>query len=282
MPWTERQRRMLEEIGLRLWVPAPVPLPSGAVREAEGIASPVREAIAPVAVAPKAVSPAPFGRAGVASPPAAVPVSLDAGRMMEFDALDADTLAARAAACTACALCAGRSHSVFASGNQQADWMVVGDAPDADDDAAGAPFAGRPGQLLDNMLAALRLSRGPASRARHVYVAPAVKCRPPAGRVPEPDEVDRCRPYLARQVGLVKPRLIIAMGRVAAQSLVGSSEPTARLRGRVHRFDGVPVVVTYPPAHLLRHPQDKAAAWEDLCLALEIFGGADPADRGLT
>jgi len=275
MAWTERQRKMLAEIGIRLWVPTPVPLPAAAGPGADGIAAPVREAIAPLPQQHGASQPA--GRAPLPSAAAAAPLALDPARVIDVDTLDADALAARAAVCTACALCTGRSHAVFASGNLQADWMVVGDAPDADDDAAGAPFAGRGGQLLDNMLAALRLSRGPATRTRHVYVAPAVKCRPPAGRVPEPSEVERCRPYLARQVGLVQPRLIIAMGRVAAQSLVGSAEPAARLRGRVHRFEGVPVIVTYSPAHLLRHPQDKAAAWDDLCLALEVVGTADPA-----
>jgi DNA polymerase len=280
MAWTERQRMMLEEIGIRLWMPPPVPLPAGARPEADRVAAPVREAIAPRARQHDASPSA--GRATMPSAPAAEPLALDPARAIGVDALDADALAARAAACTACALCTGRSHSVFASGNLQADWMVVGDAPDADDDAAGAPFAGRAGQLLDNMLAALRLSRGPATRARHVYVAPAVKCRPPAGRAPEPSEVERCRPYLARQVGLVQPRLIVAMGRVAAQALVGSAEPAARLRGRVHSFEGVPVVVTYSPAHLLRHPQDKAAAWDDLCLALEVVGAAEPARAAAT
>ena len=268
MGWTDRQRAMLEEMGIRLWVPAAAP-PRAASELGVGASQPAGVAVPG------------SGWAALPSAPTAAHVALDpdraSNRAVEFAALDADALAARAAACTACPLCAGRSRSVFGSGSLQADWVIVGDAPDADDDAAGEPFAGRAGQLLDNMLAAMRLSRGDAPRARQAYVTPSVKCRPPAGRAPEPAEVERCRPYLARQIGLVQPRLIIAMGRVAAQSLVGTAEPIARLRGRVHRFEGVPVVVTYPPAHLLRHPQDKAAAWEDLCLALEVARAADRA-----
>ena len=272
MGWTDRQRAMLEEMGIRLWVPATAP-PRAA--SAPGVGAP----------RPAAVAVPMSDRAAVPSAPTPARLTLDSDRASdrvsdlasEFAALDVGALAVRAAVCTACPLCAGRSRSVFGSGNPQADWMVVGDAPDADDDAAGEPFAGRAGQLLDNMLAAMRLSRGDAPRARQAYVTPSVKCRPPAGRAPEPREVERCRPYLARQVGLVQPRLIIAMGRVAAQSLLGTAEPITRLRGRVHRFEGVPVIVTYPPAHLLRHPQDKAGAWEDLCLALEVARDADAA-----
>jgi len=280
MGWTERQRAMLAEMGIRLWIPETGPASasdevSNSTREADGKrASSASGTPRASSASGEAVGVA-VARTELPSAPAA-PKAPDQHRAPDDIAtLGADALAARAAACTWCALCAGRTRSVFGQGSLSADWMVVGDAPDADDDAAGAPFAGPAGQLLDNMLAALRLSRGEASRASHVYVTPSVKCRPPAGRMPEPGEIERCRPYLAREVGLVQPRLIIAMGRVAVQAVVGSAEPTARLRGRVHRFEGVPVVVTYAPAHLLRHPQDKAAAWEDLCLALEVARGSE-------
>ena len=288
MGWTERQRAMLAEMGIRLWVPETLPASaSGDVgtttREPDGKTASSASATPRALGASDDAVAVVVARADLRRAPASEPNSPDQHRAADDIArLDADALAARAAACTLCALCAGRTRSVFGHGSLQADWMVVGDAPDADDDAAGAPFAGRAGQLLDNMLAALRLSRGEAPRASRAYVTPSVKCRPPAGRVPEPSEIERCRPYLARQVGLVRPRLIIAMGRVAAQAVVGTAEPAARLRGRVHRFEGVPVVVTYAPAHLLRHPQDKAAAWEDLCLALEVAQGSDSPQSDLT
>ncbi|MEO7707213.1 MAG: uracil-DNA glycosylase [Caldimonas sp.] len=281
MGWTERQRAMLAEMGIRLWVPETLPASAPgdvdtATRETDGKTASSASATPRAASASDEAVAVVVARTDLPRAPASEPNSPDQHRAADDIArLDADALAARAAACTLCALCAGRTRSVFGHGSLQADWMVVGDAPDADDDAAGEPFAGRAGQLLDNMLAALRLSRGEAPRAGRAYVTPSVKCRPPAGRVPEPGEIERCRPYLVRQVALVRPRLIIAMGRVAAQAVVGTAEPAARLRGRVHRFEGVPVVVTYAPAHLLRHPQDKAAAWEDLCLALEVAHGSD-------
>ena len=287
MRWTERQRATLAEMGIRLWVPETLPASASDDQVAAGASDVERvpsasgaQAAATALDDPVAVAVAPIELPRAPAPTVSARDKLRAAD--DISKLDADALEARAAACTLCALCAGRSRSVFGNGSVQADWMVVGDAPDADDDATGAPFAGRAGQLLDNILAALRLSRGEASRASRAYVTPSVKCRPPAGRVPEPGEIECCRPYLARQVGLVQPRLIIAMGRVAAQAVLGTAEPTARLRGRVHRFEGVPVVVTYAPAHLLRHPQDKAAAWEDLCLALEVAHGSDSPQSDLT
>lgn len=261
MRWTERQRAMLEEIGIRLWLPpASVTAPADATR----VEAPVDEASVGRSIESRADSDARSA------------VDLDA----DIATLDAPALAARAAACTACPLCAGRTRSVFAAGAERADWMFVGDAPDADDDRAGSPFAGRAGQLLDNMLAAVRLARGPAGDAsRQAYLTTSVKCRPPGGRQPESSEVATCAPFLLRQVRLVQPRVIVAMGRIAAQGLLNSTEPTARLRGRVHRFAEVPVVVTHHPAYLLRHPQDKAAAWEDLCLAFEVATQSPAASR---
>ena len=147
--------------------------------------------------------------------------------------------------------------------------MIVGDAPDEDDDRAGAPFAGKAGQLLDNMLTAMQLTRGAAPRASRVYLTQAVKCQPPGRRNPEPGEVARCEPFLLRQVQLVQPRIILAMGRSATLSMLRTSEAIGKLRGRVHRYHGIPLVVTASPAYLLRHPEGKADAWEDLCLALE-------------
>lgn len=263
MRWTERQRALLDEIGIRLWLPSTASLREPGSADAEITDAPVREP------APQAPIPAGADAVGAAD------LALDT----DIASLDAPALAARAAVCTACALCAGRTRSVFGAGAPRADWMIVGDAPDADDDRTGTPFAGRAGQLLDNMLAALRLTRGAADPSRRAYLTHAVKCRPPDSRNPEPAEVQACAPFLSRQVALVQPRIIVAMGRIAALALVGSVEPTARLRGRVHRFADVPVVVTAHPAYLLRHPQDKAAAWEDLCLALEVAGAANDAAK---
>jgi DNA polymerase len=184
------------------------------------------------------------------------------------------------AACTACALAGSRRQTVFGTGHPQAHWLVVGEAPGAEEDARGEPFVGAAGQLLDAMLAALDLTRagdgddGDIPLARRVYIANTLKCRPPANRNPAPAELAACEPFLRRQIELLRPRIVLAMGRFAVQALLGSSEPLGRLRGRVHRVEGVPLVVTYHPAYLLRSPLDKAKAWDDLCLAAEVAAAA--------
>lgn len=175
---------------------------------------------------------------------------------------DWDRLADAVARCTACKLAATRTQGVLGVGDRDADWLIVGEAPGADEDAQGEPFVGQAGKLLDAMLAAIGLARG-----ENVYIANVLKSRPPGNRNPEPDEVAACLPYLETQVALIRPKLIVALGRVAAQSLLGTDEAIARLRGRVHRYRDVPLVVTYHPAYLLRNLPDKARAWEDLCLA---------------
>ena len=148
--------------------------------------------------------------------------------------------------------------------------MIVGEAPGEQEDRQGEPFVGRAGQLLDRMLAAVGLTRSEAGPAQQVYIANVLKCRPPANRNPLPQEVAQCEPFLLRQMALVQPDLIVAMGRFAVQSLLKTSEPIGKLRGRVHEVAGIPVVVTYHPAYLLRNPADKALAWDDLCLAREL------------
>ena len=175
--------------------------------------------------------------------------------------------------CTACALSTGRTQTVFGVGHPRAHWMVVGEAPGEQEDAQGEPFVGASGQLLDSMLRALSLTRdseGDVPLAQRVYIANTVKCRPPRNRNPEPAEMQRCEPFLVRQIALVQPRIILAMGRFAVQTLLRSSEAIGRLRGRVHTYQGVPLVVTYHPAYLLRNLPDKARAWEDLCLAASV------------
>ena len=173
-----------------------------------------------------------------------------------------DQLADAVAHCTACKLSATRTQGVLGVGDRNADWLIIGEAPGADEDRVGEPFVGQAGKLLDAMLAAIGLRRGD-----NVYITNVLKSRPPGNRNPEPDEVAACRPYLLAQIELIQPKLILALGRFAAQSLLDTDEAIARLRGRVHRFQGIPLVVTYHPAYLLRNLPDKARAWEDLCLA---------------
>lgn len=170
--------------------------------------------------------------------------------------------------CTRCALHRGRTRTVFGTGDRRAEWMVVGEAPGAEEDRQGEPFVGAAGQLLTAMLAAIDLPR------EHAFIANVLKCRPPENRDPKPDELAECLPYLHRQVALVQPKIILAFGRVAAQNLLGTDKPLAQLRGTVHVLGpaAIPVVVTYHPAYLLRSPGEKRKAWEDLKFARRVFG----------
>jgi len=250
MPWSERQRAMLREMGIPLWLPEPAVVPAAPLPERAPVGSPrVTEP-----------DPPPFGPA-LSEPAAAGPPSL----------LDWPALRGAVAACRACGLCQTRKQTVFGVGSQRARWMVVGEAPGEQEDAQGEPFVGASGQLLDQMLAALGLTRAAegAPPERQVYIANTLKCRPPRNRNPEPAELAQCEPFLVRQIELLQPRIILAMGRFAVQTLLRSSEPIGKLRGRVHHYHGVPLVVTYHPAYLLRSLGEKARAWDDLCLAAE-------------
>lgn len=179
---------------------------------------------------------------------------------------DWNELRARVAACTRCALSATRTQTVFGVGNPQADWLIVGEAPGAEEDRQGEPFVGRAGQLLNAMLHALGLKR------TEVYIANVLKCRPPGNRDPSPAESAECLPYLERQIGLLKPKILLAVGRIAAQNLLRTDAPLSRLRGQVHAFGAarVALVATYHPAYLLRSPSYKRQAWEDLKFAREV------------
>jgi uracil-DNA glycosylase len=170
--------------------------------------------------------------------------------------------------CTACKLRAGCTQTVFGVGDENAEWLFVGEGPGADEDAQGEPFVGQAGKLLDNMLAAIQLKRG-----RNVYIANIVKCRPPNNRTPEADEIATCMPYLHRQIELIKPKLIVALGKTAATSLLGRDATLGSLRGTVHDYRGYPLIVTYHPAYLLRSPAEKAKAWQDLCFARKRMAG---------
>jgi DNA polymerase len=171
-------------------------------------------------------------------------------------------------ACTACGLHKTRTQTVLGAGDEQADWLFIGEAPGAEEDRLGEAFVGQAGKLLDNMLAAIGLKRD-----QNVYIANVLKCRPPGNRNPEPEEVARCSPHLLRQIELVRPKLILAMGRFAAQTLLGTDASIASLRGRVHAYAGVPLIVTYHPAYLLRTLPDKAKAWADLVFARKTMAG---------
>ncbi len=169
-------------------------------------------------------------------------------------------------ACTACGLHKTRTQTVFGVGDENAEWLLVGEAPGAEEDRLGDPFVGQAGKLLDNMLASLGLDR-----KRNVYIANVLKCRPPGNRNPEPDEVAKCTPFLLKQIELIRPKLIVAMGRFAAQTLLGTDASIASLRGRVHEYAGVPLIVTYHPAYLLRNLPDNAKAWADLVFARQTM-----------
>lgn len=200
----------------------------------------------------------------VAAPPTLTPPSTtlaaDEGRGAAIAQMDWDALRAGVAACDACLLCRERKQAVLGVGDVNADWLFIGEGPGAEEDERGEPFVGQAGKLLDAMLAAIDLKRGD-----DVYIANAVKCRPPNNRTPEPEETAACWPWLERQIALIRPRLIVALGRPAAQTLLQAEVKIAASRGRLFDFKGIPLIVTYHPAYLLRNLPDKAKAWEDLC-----------------
>jgi uracil-DNA glycosylase family 4 len=237
----ERRRAMLGEMGIRLFGP---PLGAGMAARTD------RAVIEP----------------GVMRPPQPHSAQvLPRAQAAEIEIMEWDALAQAVGACRACKLCDGRSNTVFGVGDIHADWLIVGEAPGENEDLQGEPFVGQAGKLLDNMLKALGLARG-----SKVYIANVLKCRPPGNRNPEPDEVAQCEPFLRRQVQLLQPTVILAMGRFAVQSLLGTTEPIGKLRGRAHQYLGVPVVATYHPAYLLRNLPEKAKAWADLCFAQDL------------
>jgi uracil-DNA glycosylase family 4 len=213
-------------------------------------------------------------RAASELPPTADSVPADLSPARDGLELELDDRAARiarmdwpalktvVATCEACGLCRTRTNTVFGVGDERAEWMIVGEAPGAEEDARGEPFVGQAGRLLDNMLAAMALRRG-----ENVYIANVLKCRPPGNRNPEPFEVAQCSPHLVRQIELIRPKVILALGRAAAQLLLNTEASIANLRGKLFRYQGVTTIVTYHPAYLLRNLPDKSKAWEDLCFA---------------
>ena len=198
--------------------------------------------------------------ASAVAPDAAPPPGDSAAR---WEALRSEVLK-----CTRCPLHLTRTQGVFGVGPQRADWLVIGEAPGAEEDRRGEPFVGAAGQLLDAMLRAIGLDR-----RTNVYIANVLKSRPPGNRDPNPEEVAACLPYLVRQIALLQPRIMLAVGRIAAQNLLATDVPLGRLRGQVHRFGelNTPLVVTYHPAYLLRTPADKRKAWDDLKFARSVY-----------
>lgn len=247
---TTRREELLREIGISpVWRLRAAP---PAAAEIAGTGQVARE--------PEAPSPARSSAAVVAPPPG----------------MDWDALKSCVASCTACELHVKRNKTVFGVGDEQADWLFIGEGPGADEDAQGEPFVGQAGKLLDNMLAAIALKRG-----TNVYIANIVKCRPPGNRNPLPEEAQACSGYLQRQIELIQPKLIIALGKVAAVNLLGRDASIASLRGKVHTHRGIPLIVTYHPAYLLRTLNDKAKAWEDLCFAVDTMGVVASAGAGI-
>ena len=254
-----RRRAVLDALGIEVW------------RQRKSAASPAEaKAADTTAAAVRAELPQtaePDGVMAHSSVPAGLPVDEPLPVVDEVATYDWETLRAHALVCQSCGLREKRTQVVFGVGRQDARLMVIGEAPGADEDQQGEPFVGRAGQLLNAMLAAIGFDRD------QVYIANIVKCRPPGNRDPHAEEAAACRGYLERQIALVQPKLILAVGRISAQNLLGSDQAVGRLRGTVHRFEpgDVPLIVTYHPAYLLRRPQEKAKSWQDLQRAWHLL-----------
>jgi DNA polymerase len=206
--------------------------------------------------------------------PALAPVNLETKTQLppvvsahsNASSLNWDELRQKVLSCTRCSLHETRTRAVFGVGDIHADWLIIGEAPGAEEDRQGEPFVGQAGKLLDAMLASIGLKRGD-----NLYIANVLKSRPPGNRDPKADEVAACIPYLERQIDLIQPKIIVALGRIAAQNLLRTEVSISRLRGEVHQYRGVPMVVTYHPAYLLRNPADKTKVWDDLCMAKNLI-----------
>ncbi|NOX42517.1 MAG: uracil-DNA glycosylase [Gammaproteobacteria bacterium] len=242
-----QQRQYLDEMGIRVWVRRSLPQPEEVNALPESMASHtnVQEIIDPAMAITAAVK------------------TVVTAKVSQ----DWDTLASQVTNCTACELSKVRTQTVFGVGNREADWLIIGEAPGAEEDRQGEPFVGRAGQLLTEMLRAIGLTR------EQVYIANILKCRPPNNRDPKPEEVVLCDAFLTAQINLIKPKIILAVGRIAAQNLLKSDTAIGQLRGRSYLYgeQEIPLVVTYHPAYLLRSPLEKRKTWNDLKLAVKIF-----------
>lgn len=260
----ELRRHYLKAMGIQAWE----------LREPQ-----VEEEGETVSVAPEQEPP--VQQNGVEPPPVAalpIPPMSQLNPQEETDevaCLDWQALQQRVTSCTRCdELVTNRTQTVFGVGNPQAELMVIGEAPGADEDRQGEPFVGRAGQLLNAMLSAMGRQRN------QVYIANILKCRPPNNRDPKPEEAAACAAFLQRQIALIQPKVILVVGRIAAQNLLLSDAPLGKLRGRLHQLEsGVPVVITYHPAYLLRSPREKRKAWLDLCLVMDVLTGQQGEER---
>lgn len=264
---SDRRNLILEEMGLSpQWR-----LRADHVDNADNAAQNL-QSVETASTRPIAEKSSPAAHASIESIPKAVPKAMPAAPPQDGDRRDRimrmewAEIKACVASCIECELHKRRNKTVFGVGDENADWLFVGEGPGADEDAQGEPFVGQAGKLLDNMLAAIQLKRG-----ANVYIANVVKCRPPQNRNPEPAEALACEPFLHRQIDLIKPKLIIALGKVAATNLLAREASIASLRGKVHQYRGTPLIVTYHPAYLLRSLPEKARAWEDLCFAVDTM-----------
>ncbi len=290
MQLDKRQRAMLAEMGVRVWTPVeqvePLRAPTNVSEKAPETNSVVRSKIQTTNTPTTSAYQAAVEATGaIADKPKAFEVNTQAANNLDWPSLrDA------VSNCQACGLCTSRRNTVFGTSShettsltnteiQAVDWLIVGEAPGENEDAEGEPFVGQAGQLLDNMLRAMQLSRtGEPSNAtkpaQSIFITNVLKCRPPGNRNPAPEEVAQCMPYLERQIALLQPKIILAMGRFAAQALLRNSIdkvetiPLGKLRGQVHRLGNTPVVVTYHPAYVLRNLPEKAKLWADACLAM--------------
>lgn len=282
----DRREAILRELNLYpQWVRRNQPAPVAAEQAAPKVGNPLSaeadvELTLPVVAEVEAV--VPTTQDSLLEPAQSLPLE----RGQEIGDLNWTELKQQVRDCTACKLRAGCTQTVFGVGDEKADWLFVGEGPGAEEDALGEPFVGEAGKLLDNMLMAIKLKRG-----NNAYIANVVKCRPPDNRTPAADEIAQCLPYLHRQIALIQPRLIVALGKVASNALLmeplanrlgGSTTPAkslvmgkdatlASLRGTLHDYHGIPLIVTYHPAYLLRTPSEKAKAWQDLCLAVQTM-----------
>lgn len=256
---TSRRNLILEEMGLTQW-------------KLRGSESTTIEAAAEAAINNNAQTTIRAPVAAREQPPIvsrqSSPVTVSDGRRAAIMCMEWPALKSAVAGCTDCPLHAKRNRTVFGVGDENADWLFVGEGPGAEEDAQGEPFVGQAGRLLDSMLAAIRLKRGV-----NVYIANVVKCRPPNNRNPEQGEALACEPYLHRQIDLIKPKLIVALGKVAAANLLVSDASVASMRGKIHEYRGIPLIVTYHPAYLLRSLPEKAKAWTDLRFAVKTMQG---------
>lgn len=250
------KEQMLAEMGIT---------PIWRLREAAGDSSPSDLPV--TEIYPAATETPPVAAPALAAPPAA---------SVAVDHLNWQELAARVAGCKVCALGEHRNHAVFGVGDLNPDWLFIGEGPGAEEDAKGEPFVGQAGKLLDNMLAALDLTRG-----NKVYIGNAVKCRPPGNRTPEAAEMTACRPYLERQIALLRPKVIVLLGKAAVHTVLHNDNSLGSLRGQRFEYKGIPVVVTYHPAYLLRNLPEKAKAWEDLLFARRCLREAAKAGSEL-